>query len=333
MTTPAAQTQPDDTQERTGLIRRFGPSRILELAMVAVLVVLVIVATITYPGFLSYGNVSLLIAQDAPLGVVAVGMTLVIIAGGFDLSVGSIFAVSATIYTAFAPKDGSVAGAMALALGAGIVLGLINGIVVTRLRVNPFIATLGTTSLYSGGVLLLSDSKAFSSTNPEFAVLGSGSLFNVVPISVVVLIVAFVLGTILLDRTRFGRSVFAVGGGREAARLSGLNVAAVQGATYVISGALAGLAGVMTASQLSAGQGTMGDTVALDAIAVVVIGGTSLTGGEGRIWKTAVGLLILAVVDNIFFSLAVDSNVQLLVKGAIVIAAVAADQALRRLSR
>ncbi|MFD4957771.1 ABC transporter permease [Microbacterium sp. NPDC058389] len=307
---------------------RLTSERVLEYSMLGVLLALTVAATAIYPRFLELGNLSIVLSQYAPLGVVAVGMTLVIIAGGFDLSVGAIFAAGATTAAALAPQYG-VPVAFLLALVGGVVLGFVNALGVTLLRVNPFITTLGTSSLYAGAVLLLSNSTAFSVTNPEFQLLGTGSVLGI-PNTIIVLIVVFAAGSVVLNFTSFGRGIYAVGGSREAARLSGIRVDFVTGSTYVIAGFLAALAGVMTASQQGAGQGSMGATVALDAIAIVVIGGTSLVGGEGKLWRTAVGMLILAVLDNIFYSLAVDSNAQLIFKGTIIIAAVAADQLVRR---
>jgi ribose transport system permease protein len=308
-----------------------SPERLLEYSMLGVLALLIVAATIIYPRFLEPGNLAIVLSQYAPLGIVAVGMTLVIIAGGFDLSVGAIFASAATIAAALAPQIG-VPAAFALALIGGLILGFINAVGVTVLKVNPFITTLGTSSLYSGGVLFLTNSTAFSDTNSDFQVLGTGATLGI-PNTILVLILTFLVGFVVLNFTGFGRGIFAVGGSREAARLSGIRVNLVQGSTYVISGFLAALAGVITASQQSAGQGSMGGSVALDAIAIVVIGGTSLVGGEGKLWRTVVGLLVLAILDNIFYSLAVDSNAQLIVKGAIVILAVAADQLVRRKQR
>ena len=309
-------------------VPRVTSERVLEYSMLVVLLVLVIAATAIYPGFLQLGNLSIVLSQYAPLGVVAVGMTLVIIAGGFDLSVGAIFAGGATTAAALAPHYG-VPLAFLIALFGGVVLGLVNGLGITLLRVNPFITTLGTSSLYAGAVLLLSGSQAFSDTSTQFQLLGTGSLLGI-PNTIIVLVVVFGVGSVVLNFTRYGRAIYAVGGSREAARLSGIGVDFVTGSTYVIAGFLAALAGVMTASEQGAGQGSMGATVALDSIAIVVIGGTSLVGGEGKLWRTGVGMLILAVLDNIFFSLAVDSNAQLMFKGAIMIAAVAADQLVRR---
>ncbi|MFA3843376.1 ABC transporter permease [Streptomyces aureus] len=296
--------------------------------MLGALVALIIAASIVYPGFLLPGNLQIMLTQYAPLGIVSVGMTLVILAGGFDLSVGAIFAGAAVVATSLSPQIGVIPATL-IALVMGLALGVVNGTIVTVLGVNPFITTLGTSSLYSGAVLFISDSAAYTNTDESFMWLGNGSLVGI-PLSLLCLGVVFIAGLVAMERMRFGRRIYAIGGSREAARLSGIPVNLVQGGTYVISGLLAAFAGVITASQQGSGQGAMGNSLALDAIAVVVIGGTSLRGGEGRMWKTAIGLLILAILDNIFFSLAVDSNFQLVVKGAIVIVAVAGDQLLRR---
>jgi ribose transport system permease protein len=299
----------------------------VDYGMVAVLAGLVVVATILYSGFLAPDNLLIVLSQSAPLGVAAVGMTFVIIAGGFDLSVGAIFATAGTI-AAKVSIDHSVTLGILAALGLGLVLGIVNGVLVARFNINPFVATLGTTSVYAGGILLYSDSQPYTVTKASFMELGAGSVGGV-PLSVIVLVAVFGVGALLLHKSTYGRRVFSVGGNAEASRLSGVPVRLVRGSTYALSGLLAALGGVMAASRLGVGQGDVGANLALDAIAVVVIGGTSLAGGEGRIWRSGVGLLILAVLDNIFFSLAVDSNWQLITKGAIVVLAVAADQAFR----
>jgi ribose transport system permease protein len=295
----------------------------------AVLVVMVIVATIVYSGFLSLGNIKLLLSQNAPLGIVAVGMTLVIICGGFDLSVGAIFAVSGTTAAMISVHHGVVEG-FVVAMLAGAACGLINAIVITRFKVNPFIATLGSSSLFSGVILLISDSNQFYIEKGSFTWLGQTKVFDV-QLPIILLIVVFAVGWLVLNRSIFGRRLFAVGGNREASRLAGIRTDLVQGGTYVISGALAAIAGLIAASQLGVGQGTVGSTLPLQSIAVVVIGGTSLLGGEGSVIRTAVGLLILATLDNIFFSLAISSNWQLISQGVIVIGAVGLDQMLRRM--
>jgi ribose transport system permease protein len=304
--------------------RRADLVRILpSYAMIGALVVVVVVAQILYPGFLDWANIKILLSQNAPLGIIAVGMTFVMIAGGFDLSVGAIYAFGATLY-ALVAKDHSLLFAGACALGLGLVCGLVNGILVSRLRINAFIATLGTASVFGGLAFIASGSEPQIPTNPGFSTLGQGS-WGPLPISVWLLIAVVVVGGAILARTVWGRSLYAVGGNQDAARLSGMRVDLLRTSTFVLVGGLAALGGMITASQLVVGQADIGASIPLDAIAVVVIGGTSLFGGEGAMWRTVVGLLILGSLTNLFQSLALDSNVQSVAKGLIVLGAVGLD--------
>jgi ribose transport system permease protein len=301
---------------------------LLEYGMVWILVALAIMSQILYPGFLDPQNLKNILSQNAPVGIAAVGMTFVIVAAGFDLSVGAILAIGAVVYATFADR-GSFAVAAIITLAVGLAAGAINGLLVTRLRVNPFVATLGTASTFGGAAFLYSKSAPVVVDKPAFQTLGTESWLGI-PIAVWILVAIFVIGGIALSRTIYGHMVFAVGGNDEAARLSGLRVDLVRASTYVISGACAVVGGIILSSRLGVGQADMSGTVALDAIAVVVIGGTSLLGGEGAMWRTAVGLLILATLNNLFDSLALDQNWQSVVKGTIVVGAVALDAYARR---
>jgi ribose transport system permease protein len=295
--------------------------------MVAVLIILVIVSQILYPGFLDPSNIRNLLGQNAPVGIVAIGMTFVMIGAGFDLSVGAIAAFAAVVYATWAPSMPlGVAGALALVVGGG--LGLTNGVVVTRLKVNPFVATLGSASVFTGAAFLISHSQPISVVKPSFAALGNNVALGI-PVSVWILAAIAIAGACLLAWTSFGYSVYAMGGNETAARLAGLRVDALRTSTYVLVGACAGVAGMIMASRVLTAQADMGTTIPLDAITVVIIGGTSLFGGEGAVWRTIVGLLILACVNNLFDSLALDAALQSLVKGLILIAAVAVDARLR----
>jgi ribose transport system permease protein len=286
---------------------------------------LIILGRAVYSGFFTSANLESIVSQSAPLGIVAIGMTFVIIAGGFDLSVGAIYAVGATIFAAMGNTHSWIVSGLVAVL-AGLGLGLINAVVVTVLRVNPFIATLGSSSIYGGAVLLMTNNKAYVLN--RFSALGSDNVGSI-PISIVVLVILFVMGWVALRMTVYGRGVYAVGGNYEAAHLAGLRVAALRGSTYVLSGGLAAFAGIMQASRLSSGQGNIGATVALNAIAVVVIGGTALLGGEGAMWRTGIGLLIIGILSNVFFSLALSANWQTVVTGIILILAVAFDVLIR----
>jgi ribose transport system permease protein len=300
----------------------------MNYAIVAALIAVLALTQVLYPGFANPDNLRNVLAQSAPVGIVAVGMTLVMIAGGFDLSVGALYALGATVYASLALQINLI-GAAALTLAVGLLAGTVNGVVVTRLRINPFVATLGTTSVLGGLAFLYSHSQPFIVEDPSFTVLGRGDWLGL-PISVWILFAVMIGGGLALSRTVYGRSLYVIGGNSEAARLAGLRVGLLRASTYVAVAGCSVAAGMIMASRLSVGQADIGGTIALDAIAVVVIGGTSLFGGEGAMWRTMTGLLILAVLTNLFDSLAIDSNVQAVVKGLIVIGAVSVDALARR---
>ncbi|GAB2550075.1 ABC transporter permease [Leucobacter ruminantium] len=302
-------------------------------AMFGVLVALIVVATILYPGFLNPANIGNILAQNAAVGLIAIGMTFVIISGGFDLSVGATYALGATLFAGLTLQTGSVVVAGIGALAAGLIAGLVNGLIISRLSVNPFVATLGTSSVISGIAYIYSNSSPFIVNSvPAFQDLALTRIAGVV-LPIWILIIAFVLAAVLLAKTTYGRNVYAVGGNYEAAWLTGLRVKGLNSSVYVFTGALAALAGMMDSSRLGVGQADVGGAMALDAIAIVVVGGTSLLGGEGAIWRSAVGLLILATLTNVFYSLNVSQHWQLIAKGIIVVAAVAVDAVIRAKKR
>jgi ribose/xylose/arabinose/galactoside ABC-type transport system permease subunit len=205
----------------------------------------------------------------------------------------------------------------------------VNGLLVARLNVNPFVATLGSASIISGIAFLYSNSAPFTNYEDSFQWLGTATIGGV-PLPVLILAIVIAIGWIVLANTRYGRDLYAVGGNREAAFLSGIDVKRITVSTYVLTGATAALAGMITASRLGVGQADVGANVALDAIAIVVVGGTSLLGGEGAVWRSVIGLLILATLTNVFYAVNANQNMQLIAKGSIVIAAVALDAYLRR---
>jgi ribose/xylose/arabinose/galactoside ABC-type transport system permease subunit len=316
-------------ESRFGIVRQETRlSRASRHGLLASLFLLIAVSEYLYPNFLAPQNIKNILGQSAPTGIVAVGMTFVMITGGFDLSVGSIYAAGATIYASLAVAGWPlpVAGAATIAIGS--LAGLTNGLIVTKLNVNPFVATLGTMSAFSGLALIYSNSSPFIATDPAFAALGRGQMLSI-PISIWILLAFLASGQLALSRTVYGRQLYAIGGNDEASRLAGLRTAALRTSTYALSGACAAIAGMLIASRLGMGQADIGAAMALDAIAVVVIGGTSLLGGEGSIWRTAIGLLIVAILTNLLDSLAISSHYQLVIKGAIVIGAVAVDSLVR----
>jgi ribose/xylose/arabinose/galactoside ABC-type transport system permease subunit len=269
-------------------------------------------------------------SENADLGLIAIGVTIVLIAGGFDLSVGAVYALGAVIAGKLALGGTAVPVAILAACAAGAFVGLINGFLINKLYINAFIATLGTSSVVSAFAYLYSHSQEMLLTQvPGFVALGQNRIIGI-PWSVVLLALAFVIGGVMLHRTVLGRAYYAIGGNRVACQLAGMRVTLLSGSTYVISGFCAALAGVVVASSTGAAQANLGGNIALEAFAVVIVGGTSLWGGEGAMWRTLVGLLILGSLGNLFDSLAMSQEAQLFAQGTILIAAVGVDAWSRR---
>lgn len=302
---------------------------LIRFPMLYVLVVLLALTTYLYPGFWNPTNLQNLMMQNVALVLASIGMTFVIMAGGFDLSVGAVFATGAVFYLSF-DEVAPAWVAVLVAVAIGLLCGVINGVLVNVFHINPFVATLGSASAFIGIMTLYAGANTKFSASDEFGFLGTYKWQDLVPLSTVVSIAIFVIAAIVLAKSTYGRSVYAVGGNMEAARLSGIRVGLISASTFVIIGGLAALGGVFTASQLGTAQPNFVGTITLDAIAVVIIGGTSLIGGEGAMWRTAVGLAILAIVNNLFASLNLDPSLQLLFKGVIVIVAVGVDVWTRR---
>jgi galactofuranose transport system permease protein len=263
------------------------------------LIVVCIIGFARYEAFLTSENLLNVLRQNSMLGLVALGMTFVILTGGIDLSVGAVVAVAGVIAAKLA--DRGLAVAVLAALAAAVALGLINGLVIAKARIQPFIVTLAMMIAARGLALAATGEQSVSITgaNEGFNWIGRGSI-GFIPVPVLILVVAFATGWLVLNQTRFGRSVYAVGDNDEAARLMGLNINRVTIIVYAISGALAGLAGVILASRLGTGQPVAGIGWELDTIAAVVIGGTLLTGGQGSVVSTLVGVLLLGVIFNLF---------------------------------
>ncbi len=276
--------------------------------------------------FLSPLNLSNILVQASIMAVIAIGMTFVIIGGGFDLSVGSTVAMAGCVAAFAMVKAGIVAGVVAGA-GAGAAIGLVNGLIIAKLGVNPFITTLGTMVLVRGLVYLLTGSAPVGDGElpPAFIAFGSARFLGIHYLVWVPAILLIVLSWVMAA-TPYGRHIYATGGNREAAYLSGVPVERVIASTYVWCGALAGLAGVMLAARLQSGQPTAGEFYELTAIAAVVLGGAALAGGEGTLYKSIIGVFIMVVLGNSLNLLNVDSYWQRVAVGVVIIAAAAADR-------
>ena len=263
------------------------------------LVLVCIFASLRYEDFLTPENLLNVLRQNSMLGLIALGMTFVILTGGIDLSVGSLLAVAGVIAANLAGYGLWLAALVAVAFTT--LLGLTNGLVIAKARIQPFIVTLAMMIAARGLALAATGEQSvrIEKLSEEFVWLGQGQL-GPIPVPVIILALAFITGWVVLAHTRFGRHVYAVGDNEEAARLMGLNVRRVTLGVYALSGALAGLAGVILASRLGAGQPVAGVGWELDAIAAVVVGGTLLTGGQGGVGSTLIGLLLLGIIFNIF---------------------------------
>jgi ribose transport system permease protein len=294
-----------------------------EYAVVIFALAFFIALSVLSSSFLSSRNLANILDQQSSTGIVACAATLVIIAGGFDLSVGAIFGIAAVVAAqvtnAVDPAIGFLAGAT-----AGLVLGIVNGILVTITRINTFIATLATSYIYTGVGLLLSGGTIIIVNNPGFQTLANSELFGI-KITIYLFAAAALIATWILSWTTFGRSIYAVGGNEEAARLSGVRVQLVRASTFALSGLSAGIAGIVVASRTGSGQADSGTGLELVAIAAVVVGGTSIRGGAGAVWRTLCGVLVLAFIGNGIDLLGINATYQEIIEGAIIIAAVAVD--------
>ncbi|WP_211442102.1 ABC transporter permease subunit [Collimonas humicola] len=294
--------------------------------MLPVLLLLVLGFALMSENFFTVQNLSIITQQASVNIVLAAGMTFVILTAGIDLSVGAILAASAVVamLASLSPQFGMLG--IAAGVGFGLLLGLANGVLIAFMRLPPFIVTLGALTAMRGLARLLADDKTVFNPDLPFAFIGNDSVLGV-PWLVIIALVVVALSWFILRRTVIGVQIYAVGGNHEAARLSGIKVWKVLLFVYAVSGLLAGLGAVMTASRLSAANGLqLGQSYELDAIAAVILGGTSFTGGVGSIGGTLIGALIIAVLTNGLVLLGVSDIWQYIIKGIVIIGAVALDR-------
>ena len=301
------------------------------------LALLVIVLSIVEPSFRAPSNLMNLLRQASFNGLIAFGMTLVILSDGIDLSVGSVFALSAIICAELLVFGIPAVLAVLIALVAGTALGAISGLLVTKGRLQPFIATLITMTAYRGLAKIITSGKpisqlANSATSGDFffKAMGKGSVLIAetikIPIPAIVLVVAFLIVYFILNKTTFGRRIYATGSNAKCANLVGVNTAKIKIACYSISGFLSALAGLLMISRLDSAQPTLGSGYELDAIAAVALGGTSMSGGRGKITGTIAGVLIIAVLNNGLNIMDVSSYYQEVIKALVILVAVLSDR-------
>ena len=264
------------------------------------LVLLLAAATVRYDGFLTIRNISNILVQSSINGIISVGMMLVIVLGGIDLSVGSVAALAA-VTSAQLINSSSLLVAVLLPIFIGMTVGFISGILIVKLDMNAFIATLSTQFFARGLTHVLSESKnvTVDKTNEAFTFIGSGKIFGVMPVQVIIFLVVMLVMGFILTYTSYGRCIYAIGGNKEAAKMMGARVDKNTVIAYIISGGLAALAGIVLCARPGSGQPTSGIGYETDAIAAVVMGGTLLTGGWGTMRGTFMGIITLSVINNI----------------------------------
>jgi ribose/xylose/arabinose/galactoside ABC-type transport system permease subunit len=291
-------------------------------------IVIFIILGVLSDNFLSFNNIMNVIRQVSFNGILALGMTFVIITGGIDLTVGSTLALAGLVATSFSVADNNpkpLIVALLIGLGVATIIGLINGVLVAKFKVAPFIATLATMTIVRGTCLVYCDGRPIINPTKEFSVIGQGYIGKI-SIPVIIFIVLIVLCIYLLHFSRFGRHVIAVGGNEIAAKASGLNIGKIKILVYTLSGLLAGIVGITLASRANAASPISGEGYELNAIAASVIGGVSMSGGVGTIIGTVVGAMIIGVISNGLDLLNVSSYYQQIIKGIIILVAVLMDR-------
>ncbi|AYO11580.1 MULTISPECIES: ribose ABC transporter permease [Vibrio harveyi group] len=312
----------------TGSKKLFTKEWLIEQKSLIALLFLIVVVSFLNPNFFTVDNILNILRQTSVNAIIAVGMTLVILTAGIDLSVGSVLALCGAFAASMIALEVPVLIAVPTALFAGAALGALSGIIIAKGKVQAFIATLVTMTLLRGVTMVYTDgrpiSTGFTDTADAFAWFGTGYALGI-PVPVWLMVIVFAAAWYLLNHTRFGRYVYALGGNESATRLSGINVDRVKIGVYAICGMLAALAGIIVTSRLSSAQPTAGMGYELDAIAAVVLGGTSLMGGKGRIMGTLIGALIIGFLNNALNLLDVSSYYQMIAKAVVILLAVLVD--------
>ncbi|MES3035454.1 MAG: ABC transporter permease [Gemmatimonadota bacterium] len=293
------------------------------------LLVLCLSLWIATPYFATTANLANVAEQSAVVGVIAIGMTFVILTGGIDLSVGSLVALAGVVIGGALQRGWPVTVAVTLGLLAGAAAGMLNGLMITLGKLPPFIATLGMMSVARGGALMLSDGRPISGFPNSLRVVATGDVLGV-PAPVMLMLALYAVAYVVLTRTVAGRYVYAIGGNEEATKLAGVQVRLHKTVVYAISGLSAAVCAMLLVARLDSAQPIAGMGYELDAIAAVVIGGTSLLGGTGSVIGTLIGALIMSVLRNGLNLLGVSSYLQQVAIGAVIIVAVLIDMALRR---
>lgn len=287
-------------------------------------VVLCIAISMATPAFLSKQNVLNLLRQSSIIGIISAGMTLVIISGNFDISVGAVAALSGVIVMRLATTGTNLFLAIIAAIVVCAIIGLVNGIMVAKVNVPSLIATMAMVTIVRGILLMITGGYPITQTIPMLDSLGNGYFLGI-PMPVIVFILVVIVSYIVLTQTKFGRHVYSVGGNQDASKLNGINVDSQKIKVFIINAVLAAIAGLVLTGRLGTASPVAGDSYDMDAIASVVIGGTSVSGGSGSVLKTIIGVLLMSVINNSFNLLGIDIFFQYIFKGLIILVAVGFD--------
>nr|WP_170875184.1 ribose ABC transporter permease [Virgibacillus pantothenticus] len=308
-------------------MNKWNKLSIAQLGPLLGLLLITIVLGVMSDNFFTLNNIFNLLRQVSVNALIAFGMTFVILTAGIDLSVGSTLALGSALTAGLLASGMDPFLAVCIGLLIGLILGAVNGLIIAKGKVAPFIATLATMTIFRGATLVYTDGKPITGLSDSFAfeMIGKGYVFGI-PFPVIIMIVVFFSLFFVLRSTVFGRQVYAIGGNEEASKLSGIRADRVKIGVYSLTGMLSVLAGIIITSRLDSAQPTAGAMYELDAIAAVVIGGTSLSGGRGRIFGTLIGALIIGVIDNGLNLLNVSSFYQQIVKGLVILLAVLLDR-------
>jgi ribose/xylose/arabinose/galactoside ABC-type transport system permease subunit len=311
-----------DQTELNLFTRRYGISIVMLFMIVGL--------TIASPTFRTSGNVISILLQVSINGILAMGMVFVITAGGIDLSIGSMLALTSTIVGVMLNKTGSIFLACTVSIAATTLLGFVNGLLVAKFKLFPFVVTLATQLVIRGIAYLVSGGYSLSLASKSFNQLGTGRLFDIIPYPVIILAIVVFVCYIILHNTKFGRYIYAVGGNINAATASGVNVFWTQTKSFIISGICCGIAGIIMTSRINAAQPNIGVGYETDAIAACVIGGTSFSGGVATIPGTLVGIIIIGLIYNGMNLIGISSYWQTITKGLLVIGAVLIDKLINK---
>ena len=290
-----------------------------------VLILVIIIFSLASPNFLSLDNMITILRQVSVTGIVGVGMTFVMLIGGLDLSVGSVAALTGVVSADLMMRGVHPLAAILLGILIAALAGFLTGVIVSKVKIPALIVTLGGMDVFRGIAYLLTDGLPIYGLPREWAVISQGYILKLIPIPVAVMAVAYLVGSFLLNRTCFGRRMYALGGNEEAAKLSGIHVDWIRILTFTLCGLLTGIAGILLMFRINSGQPAAANSLEMDVITGVALGGVSLRGGEGKLFGVFVGVLIIGILSNGLIILGISDYAQMVIKGAVLILAVGLD--------